>query len=251
MDMNPHADETPIISLAPWFNTAVGAYAKAWERARLDELTADIFGFNAVQVGLPQLDALAANRMPNRWVTDASAMVLAGAEREVVLLHDFTELPFATQSLDLLVLPHVLEFASEPHQVLREVERVLVPEGRVVICGMEPLSLWGASKALGRGVPEFGDLISQRRIRDWLKLLSFEVDHHTSGCFRPMLRSDRWLQRMRWMDTVGSRWWPLSGAVYFVQAVKRVKGMRLISPVWKKTKQRAAAAATTASKGME
>jgi hypothetical protein len=144
-----------------------------------------------------------------------------------------------------------LELSFDPHATLREVERVLVPEGRVVIAGMEPFSLWGVSKGLGRGVPEFGDLISQRRIRDWLKLLSFEVDHHTSGCFRPMLRTERWLQRMRWMDTLGSRWWPFSGAIYFVQAVKRVRGMRLISPVWKKSQQRAAATVTTASKGME
>jgi len=222
----------------------------AWEQKHFDLVVSDVFGFHALQLGLPQCNALGANRMPHKF------MACDGLPNGIVLdkplfLTNYEALPFKNASLDLVVLPHTLELSFDPHATLREVERVLVPEGRVVIAGMEPLSLWGASKALGRGVPEFGDLISQRRIRDWLKLLSFEVDHHISGCFRPMLRSDRWLQRMRWMDTVGSRWWPLSGAVYFVQAVKRVRGMRLISPVWKKSKQRAAAAVTTASKEME
>ncbi|MEI6718647.1 MAG: methyltransferase domain-containing protein [Betaproteobacteria bacterium] len=237
-------------SLHEWLQTPPGQYMLAWEQKHFDLAVSDAFGFHALQLGLPQCDALEANRMPHKF------MACDGLPSDYVLerplfLTNYEALPFKDVSLDLVVLPHTLELSFDPHATLREVERVLVPEGRVVICGMEPLSLWGASKTLGRGVPEFGDLISQRRIRDWLKLLSFEVDQQTSGCFRPMLRTDRWLQRMRWMDTVGSRWWPLSGAVYFVQAVKRVRGMRLISPVWKKSKQRAAAAVTTASKGME
>jgi SAM-dependent methyltransferase len=146
MGMNRHVSEKRIISLAPWFHTPGGAYAHAWEQARLDELTADIFGYNALQIGLPGFDTLAANRMPNRWVTDGifpSNAVLEGESRPVVVVHDFADLPFATQSLDLIVLPHILEFAAEPHQVLREVERVLIPEGQVIICGFNPHSTWG------------------------------------------------------------------------------------------------------------
>jgi len=143
--MNLDASYSPIISLAPWFDTPAGAYARAWEQSRLDELTADIFGYNAVQLGLPVLDTLAANRMPNRWVTDSDLPADAmDGDRQVVVVHDLTELPFATQSLDLVVMPHVLEFAAEPHQVLREVERVLIPEGQVIICGFNPISMWGA-----------------------------------------------------------------------------------------------------------
>jgi hypothetical protein len=118
--------EKPIISLAPWFDTPAGKYVRAWEQVRLDELTADIFGYNAVQIGLPCMDSLAANRMPNKWQTDSALFTLQQSDslQRVVLAHDFAELPFATQSLDLVVLPHVLEFANEPHQILREVERV-------------------------------------------------------------------------------------------------------------------------------
>ena len=152
MGRNLQTMEKPIISLAPWFDTPAGGYVRAWEQARLDELTADIFGYNAVQIGLPCMDSLAANRMPNKWQTDSALFTLqqSDALQRVVLAHDFAELPFATQSLDLVVLPHVLEFANEPHQILREVERVLIPEGQVIVCGFNPISMWGVRQGVGR-----------------------------------------------------------------------------------------------------
>jgi len=222
----------------------------AWEQTHFDRAVADVFGFHALQLGLAQCDALASNRMPHHLIGCDSQPVVLPSHR-TLFLTNYEALPFSDASMDLIVMPHTLELSFDPHATLREVARVLVPEGRVVIAGMEPWSLWGISKAMGRGAPEFGDLISQRRIRDWLKLLSFDVQHNRSGCFRPMLRSERWLHRMRWMDTLDGRWWPFSGAVYFIQAVKRVRGMRLISPVWKKASKRTVSAVTTASKGME
>jgi SAM-dependent methyltransferase len=145
------SEEKSIIALDAWLETPAGVYVRNWEQARLDALTADIFGFNAVQIGLPQVNALQANRMPHKWLSDTHVPTI---QREgappVVVVHDFAELPFASQSLDLVVLPHVLEFAAEPHQVLREVERVLIPEGQLIVCGFNPASLWGARQAAGR-----------------------------------------------------------------------------------------------------
>jgi SAM-dependent methyltransferase len=238
MSMNPNALENPIISLASWFDTPPGRYARAWEQMRLNELTADIFGYNALQIGMPHLDTLAANRMPNRWVTD-SLLCSAEAERQVVLVHDFAELPFASQSLDLVVLPHVLEFAAEPHQVLREVERVLIPEGQVIVCGFNPVSLWGMRQVGGRMtgahfLPLNGEFISVPRLKDWLKLLNMEINRGHFGCYAPPCMTDKWLERFAFMEKAGNRWWPYLGALYIVQAIKRVKGMRLIGPAWEK-----------------
>jgi SAM-dependent methyltransferase len=176
-----------------------------------------------------------------------------------VFLTNYEALPFADASLDLLVLPHTLELSYDPHATLREVERVLVPEGRVVICGFNPNSLWGVSKSCKRGFSEVGDFIGQRRLRDWLQLLSFEVESTSFGCYRPAVKTEGWLQRWEWMDEAGVRWWPILGAVYGMVAVKRVHGMRLMAPAWKKTAPRAAVVVTsasstvshTASKGME
>ncbi len=212
---------------------------KAWEQAQLNELTADIFGFHAVQIGLPNIDALQANRMPNKWHTDCQLPSKEQTTNHIVVSHDFTELPFASQSLDLVVLPHALEFAAEPHQVLREVERVLIPEGRVIICGFNPASLWGLRQATGRVsgsifLPKDGEFISLHRLKDWLKLLNMEVDRGHFGCYAPPCKKEKWLQRFSFMENAGAHWWPYFGAIYMVQAVKRVKGMRLIGPAWAK-----------------
>jgi len=231
--------EKPIIALGPWLDSPAGCYVRAWEKARLDALTADIFGFNALQIGLPQINGLEANRMPNRWLSDTH--VSQKEKKPVVIVHDFSELPFATQSLDLVVLPHVLEFAKEPHQVLREVERVLIPEGQLIVCGFNPASLWGARQAAGRltgahFLPLHGEFISMPRLKDWLKLLNMEVNRGHFGCYAPPCATEKWLSRFAFMEKTGDRWWPYLGAVYIVQAIKRVKGMRLIGPAWNKKK---------------
>ena len=201
-----------------------------WEQRCLEQLTVDIFGFNALQIGLPQIDALKGNRMPNKWLAD----VHGGPQ--VAVVHDLAEMPFASQSLDLIVLPHVLEFSIEPHQVLREVERVLIPEGRLIICGFNPASLWGIRHISGRlsGAPFLpldGELISVPRLKDWLKLLNLEVSEGHFGCYAPPCRTDVWLRRFGMIERAGERWWPFLGAVYMVQAIKRVTAMRLIGPV--------------------
>jgi SAM-dependent methyltransferase len=255
--MDSAASEKSIIALDSWLQTPPGAYVRAWEQQCLDALTADIFGFNALQIGMPHIDALAANRMPNKWLADtrlpASAPIVDGMARRATIVLEFEELPFASQSLDLVVLPHVLEFAAEPHQVLREVERVLIPEGQLIICGFNPASLWGARQGLGRltgsrYLPLAGEFISMPRMKDWLKLLNMGASQSHYGCYAPACRTDKWLGRYDFMDRAGSRWWPYLGAVYIVQAIKRIKGMRLIGPAWKKNPATAPAALPVTNK---
>ncbi len=239
-----------IISLHEWFETPPGRYLLAWESTQFDRTVADIFGYHALQLGLPALDALKANRMPHRWLASGQAVAMADravpAALRAALVTDFAALPFAENSLDLVALPHALELNADPHATLREVARVLVPEGRVVICGLNPASLWGLRQRranlyqrLGFGtpfLPTAGEFIGYWRLRDWLRLLNFEVETGQFGCYRPAVRSEKWLGRFKWMDWSGDHWWPIFGAVYFLVAVKRVHGMRLLSPAWKARK---------------
>ena len=237
-----------------WFQTPPGRYLLDWERTQFELAVADIFGYHALQLGMPDLDALQTNRMPHRWLAldtpgaHGSGKALASGEvpestGRLSLRTDFAALPFPAGSLDLVVLPHALELNPDPHATLREVARVLVPEGRVVICGLNPASLWGLRqrrahlfRKLGLGelfLPDAGEFIGYWRQRDWLRLLNFEVESSRFGCYRPAVRTDKWLRRFEAMDRVGARWWPILGAVYFIVAVKRVHGMRLLSPAWK------------------
>ncbi|HTY99955.1 MAG TPA: class I SAM-dependent methyltransferase [Rhodocyclaceae bacterium] len=229
---------------ADWLDTPQGRYVLDWEQNRHDQLLADVFGFNAVQVGFPHLDYLRANRMPFRFRCDD------GGEG-VAVRADLHHLPFAGNSVDLVVLPHVLEFDQNPHQILREVERVLVPEGSVVVTGFNPYSLWGAKSRLARRneVPPWGGrYISVPRLKDWFALLGLETRAGAFGCYAPAVTQEKWLRRLRFLDLAGDRWWPIAGAVYVIQAVKRQVGMRLITPVWQDRKARAKALSPVAQK---
>lgn len=233
-----------------WFETPPGRYLLAWEQAEFDRAVSDIFGYHALQLGLPELDTLAANRMPHKWLA-LGQQPAPGLPVRPALLTDFGALPFEENSVDLVVLPHSLELNHDPHTTLREVGRVLVPEGKVVICCLNPASLWGLRqrrahlyRRFGVGelyLPDAGEFIGYRRLRDWLRLLSFEVETSTFGCWRPAMKSEKWLERYAWMDGLGERWWPIFGAAYFIVAAKRVRGVRLIGPAWKRAKSIATA----------
>ena len=245
-----------IIELGEWLQTAPGQCLLQGEQYCLDQAVADVFGYHALQLGLVELQGLRSNRMPHRWAaSDAlheatpsafqaahdSDLVAAPGDKALALYCDFDALPFPNHSLDLVILPHALELSRDPHLTLREVERVLVPEGRVMILGFNPVSMWGLRQRLGRArravalagggklfLPRAGEFLGYWRLRDWLRLLSFEVEGGRFGCFRPPYNSARWLERSAWMERVGERWWPVFGAVYFLVAVKRVRGMRLV-----------------------
>lgn len=230
-----------IEQFSAWLETPQGQYVQSWEQAKLDIVLADIFGFNAVQIGFPHIDYLRANRMPFR-ISCCGAVGSGG----VGVRSDPHHLPFATSSLDLVVLPHILEFDANPHQILREVDRVLVPEGSVVVAGFNPFSLWGMRRALSgrQGPPPWqGRYLSVPRLRDWFALLGFETRSGAFGCYAPPARQEKWLQRWHFMEPAGDRWWPMLGAVYILQAIKRQHGMRLITPKWKDRIARAKALA--------
>lgn len=150
------------------------------------------------------------------------------------MLADPHWLPFAENSTDLIVLPHALEFTDEPHQLLREIYRVMRPEGQLLIAGFNPFSLFGAKRYFGReqAMPWNGNFITLYRLKDWLALLGFEVAGGRLDCYVPPFKQEKWLKRFGFFEKAGDRWWPVAGGVYFLRATKRVLGMRVITPTW-------------------
>lgn len=229
------------ISLEQWLTTPLGQHFLTQETRYFDSVVANVFGFNAVQIGHPELDFLRNCRIPQRFHV--------GFEGAVAVRADVALLPFASQSIDLVVIPHTLEFARHPHQVLREVERILMPEGHLFISGFNPRSFWGARrwfKPDQREFPWSGHFIHLSRLKDWLSLLGMETEGGKMCCYVPPFRQHKWLQRFAFMEAAGDRWWAMGGGVYFIEAVKRVQGMRLITPNWREPASKSAALAPAA-----
>jgi len=228
----------PWSSWGKWLQSPPGRYVLAWEQTCFNQIVADVFGFHAVQIGLPQIITLAENRMP------LHALLLNANDRQNLtesfhwhrIEGNANELPFATETIDLLVLPHVLEFAPDPHQILREAERVLRPEGRLIISGFNPASLWGIRQYLSRLIgtpylPRDGQFMSLFRIKDWLQLLNFSLDRGHFGCYKLPLQGELSMSRMEFLEPMGNRWWPIFGAIFLVSAIKRHPGIRLVGHI--------------------
>ncbi len=215
-------------TLSEWFATDKGEYVLRWEQNQFDSAVEDVFGFNAVQIGLPGIDLLRRNRIALR--------TRVGTDCASDLVSDCGALPLASGSIDLVVLPHVLEFSPHPHRILREAARVLMPDGQIVISGFNPLSLWGMRRTLRPARHEYpwcGRFIGLLRLKDWLQLLSFELNGGRFGCYAPPFAQSAWLARFAFMEKAGERWWPIAGGVYVVRAIKRTAGMRLVMPKWR------------------
>lgn len=210
-----------------WLESALGQQLTIHESMLFEAAVADVFGFHALQFGGNDTNFLANSRIAHKLYADAS-------QGNVRCLSE--ALPFDESSIDLYLMPHVLEFSEDPHQSLREAARVLVPEGCLIVSGFNPMSFWGMRKFFFRGEtdPWSRQFISHIRLKDWLKLLGFELVHCEFCCYCPPINQLRWLNRFSFMDKIGKRWWPMLGGVYFVVAKKRVAGMTLLKPHWKK-----------------
>ena len=221
----------PANTLQDWFATPLGQYLLEKEQAYLDDVTPDIFGFHAMQLGMPEVDLLRESRIAHR-------VRIAAADRPDVYAKCH-ELPLATHSIDMVLLPHVLEFAAEPHAILREVDRVMMPEGRLVIVGFNPWSLWGLRSSVGFSRNEHpwnGRFVSLPRVKDWLALLGFDVNAGRLVGYAPPFDNVKLRRTFDFMEPAGDRWWAVGGAVYMLQAIKRVRGMRLLTPAWQEQK---------------
>ncbi len=232
-----------------WWNTPAGEITIQWEQAQLDWLVADRFGFHAAQLGSPAICALRSNRMPHRWLFGVAhldeAVESGSATHEATQLWvDDGALPLPDDCMDLLVLPHSLEWSADPHGCVREAYRVLRPEGTLVVTGFNAWSWWGASQALRRQLakmglgrwgigqlflPEEGEFLNPSRVKDWLRLMGMEIIVVRHGLYRPAVQDPKWIQRWSFMERWGAKWWPFLGAGFVVVAVKKVPAMRRIS----------------------
>ena len=226
-------------ALSQWDQTQLGQKVEAREKDLLHQVLSNLFGYHILHMGsIEQLEFLANSRVSRRImmdVCDSAKDATTGCFRGKP-----HAMPVCTDSLDVVVLPHILEFSEHPHEVLREVERTVVPEGHVVVLGFNPISLWALWRWLigWRGtVPWCGHFISATRMRDWLSLLGFEVLDTRYYFFRPPFQQDTLLTKLRFLETVGQRIWPILGGGYVILARKHVSTLTPIKPRWRSNRK--------------
>jgi len=185
--------------------------------------------------------------------TRRSALLCEWPEDHASLVADPRQLPISSDSIDVVLLPHVLETNVDPHSVLREVDRVLRPDGHVVVLGVNPISLWGLRHGLSRGHFPAGvrHLISEHRLTDWLRLLNFTVQDASFYFFqapilgrpafppgqKPPDEGQTVLSDFFWRcRELGRKLMPLAG-FYVVVARKEVYTMTPVRPAWRRRRR--------------
>ncbi len=219
--------------LRDWYKTPLGKYLDTIEQQQLDEILPNLFGYHIGQVGLTgDENLLRSSRISHHFVSDFivdEPLNRAGCKTLPDLL------PFASDSVDVLLLPHVLEFCKTPHDVLREVERVLIAEGHVVILGFNPLglfSLWRLFFLGRRIVPWCGRFYTVTRLKDWLSLLGFDFVMTHYYCYRPPIQHKGIMSKLKIIEAFTSKLFRIFGGSYVIVARKRSVTLTPIRTRW-------------------
>jgi SAM-dependent methyltransferase len=210
-----------------WFDSDLSRHVLKTESAMLDQLLPGFFGYNLAQFSVQDRVLHDASPIQNKIVVNLDTTKAA-------LVSSPAQLPFANDSIDVAILHHLLDFAEAPQNILRELARVTLPMGHIVIVGFNPLSLWGAWRTVARykGVaPWNGAFIRPGRLMDWLNLLDFKIDRAQYSIYGPPV--SRYLGEVNDYSHGVSRTLNLPvGSVYVIVARKHVGAVRSIKPVW-------------------
>ncbi|MBW3566497.1 MAG: class I SAM-dependent methyltransferase [Proteobacteria bacterium] len=238
--MSRPSDNRAAIATHPWFDTPLGSAVLGCEEAMAARLLERVFGFVAVSIG-------------HWWPADLFLAPCSIRQQLRIgdrgdLVSPLDNLALASDSIDAVLLPHTLEFVASPQRLLREVDRVLVGEGHVLVFGFNPWSAWSARRMARSGhFPENGRPLAAGRLVDWLNLLGFEV-LATEGVFRrPPINHAGMLDRLDGLDGLEKpHWLPVPGNAYAILARKHVYAMTPLKPAWERRRRLTAGLPTPA-----
>ncbi len=213
----------PARELDAWLAGPLGSLLLDQERTVVAATLECAFGLHCLQVGAwGEAGTFLASARTRR-----AALVAERAAPGVALVSDPAALALQSDSVDVMLLPHTLEFAPDPHEVLREAARVLTGEGELAVLGFEPLGSWRLRSAFTRGgsPPGIARTISATRVADWLKLVGFEVGQPERYLYAPPFAGLRTAQARGLLERMGRRAWPRFSGAYLLRARKRVVAM--------------------------
>ncbi|NNF17363.1 MAG: methyltransferase domain-containing protein [Gammaproteobacteria bacterium] len=213
-----------------WLDGPLGRILLAREEALVEQALEQVFGFQLIQIGLWG----EAQRFVQHSKTLRSAVLSPSENPGATLIGDPAELPVASDSVDAVILPHTLEKTAHPHQALREVQRVLVGEGHVIVLGFSPFSLWGLRhKAIpGARLASNHPMLTERRLCDWLHLLGLEPVTSQKYFYTMPVDRASLLRKCEGLEQFGHRWWRFLNGAYMLVARKCLLRAATVGPNW-------------------
>jgi SAM-dependent methyltransferase len=220
-----------LTELESWYARENGQYLLSSTREAAGNILDTAFGYHLLQTGCSRGHALFADSPINHRIY--------AAERpgdQINLLARAGELPLESDSIDMVIAHHALDFADDPRQVLREIQRVLTPQGQLLLIGFNPRSPHGITRRL-RGFNSNGlwhrhTPVSESRLTDWLHLLGCEVQECKRLAGIPLAGRGavrRWLVALNeWSNRHNLP----SGSVYMLHAIKQVSAVHQPRRQW-------------------
>ena len=230
-------EEESIRDMANWFETPLGEALLVEEGESIEQALHCLFGYHLLQMSVsPRLDLGHSSRITHRF----SLSPLPDINPSLSALCDFTELPLPEESIDVVLLHHVLDYSQSPHQLLRESARVLIPRGHLVILGFNPWSVFGTCRWFARFFSRKPRWRHQSlrlgRILDWLTLLDFESVDIQQGFYRLPLQHPHAIKHLHWLERWGKRLRLPWGGYYLVVARKERIALTPLKPAWRALK---------------
>lgn len=219
-----------LTELESWFARGNGEYLLQETCTAVKDSLDTAFGYHILQLGIRGSSPLSQGSPINHRIYSAER----GGEDIGLIAHP-EELPLDSDSVDTVIAHHCLEFAINPHQVLREIQRVLTPHGRLLVVGFNPYSLLGCQTRLramlGHSLWSRHQPVSEHRLRDWLHLLGFEVFNTSRLYGLPPVGRGRVRQWISRGDAWVARHNLPVGGLYILHATKQVAGLHRPRPL--------------------
>ncbi len=211
--------------LAQWYASGLGQSIAKRLEVEVSSRLGDVFGYQGLQVGnlVPGLHLLAGAGLQRHLMLDAPGNV-ADIQADVL------SLPIASDTMKAVAFFHTLDFCDNPHQALREADRVLTEDGQLIIIGFNPYSAFGARHALTawrRSEPWNGRFYARHRVSDWLSVLDYRVLDSAAMFIRPPINSERVLRSLQRMEGL-QRWLGGLGGLYIMRARKQTVPMTMM-----------------------
>jgi SAM-dependent methyltransferase len=231
-------------SLMNWFSTPLGQVLCAAESRVLNDWLRGIFGMRLLHLGPVYWNPEAGlNASPIPYKVVLQAQVTPNPTHATLVLGNAERLPFAAESLDLVILPHGLELSADPRSVLREIHRVLVPGGRLISLQFNPWSTWGLRGLLTKTMRRNGTapwnlaFMGYLKLHDWLSLLGLDVEKTEVHMFNLPFNPRSFSLHSHRAEALGRRLWPMLGGVYMLQSIKRVRPLTPSLPMLERLRQ--------------